>query len=203
MRGTSPGNHRGTGEVSPPPPRPHFPPPTSTNTHRGTTTTPPNTQPKPPKRRPSPNRRTPPPTHPAGSPPHTTPPPGHRDQHQRAQPHTRVNKRRIRVPTQRSIEHPQPTPTEPPQQPVHAETGSHPQPPAPRTLAHDAWPPPPGTIPPRIDPGDWERNLRRVLEGMPRTINPASARILADLLATDRAQQPPEQRRPPTPSGLS
>jgi hypothetical protein len=32
---------------------------------------------------------------------------------------------------------------------------------------------------------------------MPRTINPASARILADLLATDRAQQPPEQRRPP------
>jgi hypothetical protein len=33
----------------------------------------------------------------------------------------------------------------------------------------------------------WERNLRRVLDEMPRTINPASARILADLLTADRA----------------
>ncbi|MGH3824807.1 MAG: hypothetical protein ACRDRA_18535, partial [Pseudonocardiaceae bacterium] len=45
----------------------------------------------------------------------------------------------------------------------------------------------PGTIPPGVDPDVWERNLRRVLDGMPRTINPASARILADLLAADRA----------------
>jgi hypothetical protein len=29
---------------------------------------------------------------------------------------------------------------------------------------------------------------------MPRTINPASARILADLLATDPAQQSPDYR---------
>ncbi|MGH3845122.1 MAG: hypothetical protein ACRDS0_27385 [Pseudonocardiaceae bacterium] len=92
------------------------------------------------------------------------------------------------------------TPPHPlPHQPVHAEVGSHPQPPAPRTPTDDACPP--GAIPPGVDPDDWERNLRRVLEGMPRTINPASARILADLLAadhtpTDRARD----TRPPTTS---
>jgi hypothetical protein len=204
MRGTSPGNHRGTGEVPPPPPRPHFPPPTSTNTHRGNTPTHPNTPPKPHKRRPSPHRRTPPPNHPtdpAGSPPHTTAPPGNRDQHRPARPRPRGNERRTRVPTQRSVKPPRPSATALPHQPVHAETGSHPQPTTPLTPTHDAWPPPPGTIPPGVDPSDWERNLRRVLEGMPRTINPASARILADLLATDRTHhQPGEERRPPTTS---
>ena len=74
-----------------------------------------------------------------------------------------------------------------PQQPVHAEVGSHPQSPAPRISTDNAGPPPPGTIPAGVNPDDWERNLCRVLEGMPRTINPASARILADLLADGRA----------------
>ncbi|MGQ0716057.1 MAG: hypothetical protein ACT4NP_01865 [Pseudonocardiales bacterium] len=89
------------------------------------------------------------------------------------------------------------TPHQPSQPPVHAEICSHPHCPAPRAPTDDACPPPPGTIPPGVDPDDWERNLHRVLDGMPRTINPASARILADLLADDRT---PADK--PTPRGL-
>jgi hypothetical protein len=56
MRGTN----RGTGEVFPQPPQPHFPPPSSKNHPRGSTTTRPNSRPKPRKRRLPPNERTPP-----------------------------------------------------------------------------------------------------------------------------------------------
>lgn len=85
------------------------------------------------------------------------------------------------------------TPHQLPRQPVHAEVGSNPQSPPPDTSIGDTCPPPPGTIPPGVDPEDWERNLHRVLDGMARTINPASARILADLLADDRAHVDPHE----------
>lgn len=95
----------------------------------------------------------------------------------------------VHSPTRTHHQHNPATPAElpntaatPHQPPAPAETGSHPHRPTPRPLTDDAYPPPPGTIPPGVNPDNWERNLRRVLEGMPRTINPASARILADLL---------------------
>jgi hypothetical protein len=109
MRGTNRGNHRGTGEVSPPPPRPHLPPTSSKNTYRGSTTTHPNPRPKPKKRRLPPNERTPPPTlarptDPAGSALNTTPPTGNHpprrhnsDHHRRVRPRPRTGERRIRT----------------------------------------------------------------------------------------------------------
>lgn len=96
----------------------------------------------------------------------------------------------VHGPTRARRRHKLPTPADPAS---NAAATPHPVPHqnrqclAPRVPAGDAYPLPPRTLPPGLDPDDWERNLRRVLEGMPRTINPASARILADLLADDHA----------------